>query len=241
MQADPPPLPLRLEASTLRLAPSPSMRRRRRLASVLQHICAASDTSPVTAAAGAPPPEAERRPCVCIAYAELASAMGAVSAPLQKLIAEAYGYDGLGILAVTGVPDLAAARQALLPLAAQFAALPEGAKQRTETPHAHYQVGWSYGNEKLQGDRPDWAKGSYYANPLVDVPSTDAELISRFPAFLEPNIWPSEDLPGFEDAFKTLGRAVVDVGQLVAKQCDDFVDTPSKLSIDPKLTVAIQG
>jgi hypothetical protein len=40
-------------------------------------------------------------------------------------------------------------------------------------------VGWSHGNEKLQGDRPDWAKGSYYGNPLVDAPSDDVGLLAR--------------------------------------------------------------
>ena len=29
-----------------------------------------------------------------------------------------------------------------------------------------YNVGWSYGKEKL-GDKPDFGKGSYYGNPLV--------------------------------------------------------------------------
>ena len=58
----------------------------------------------------------------------------------------------------------------------------------------------------------------------MDVPSTDAELIKKFPSFLEPNIWPTEDLPGFEPAFKDLGRLVVDVGRMIAKQCDDYVE-----------------
>ena len=35
-----------------------------------------------------------------------------------------------------------------------------------------------YGKEKLQG-KPDVSKGSYYANPQYDEPSTDAELIKK--------------------------------------------------------------
>ena len=34
-----------------------------------------------------------------------------------------------------------------------------------------YNVGWSHGKEKL-GDKPDFAKGSFYANPLFDEPGT---------------------------------------------------------------------
>ena len=41
---------------------------------------------------------------------------------LQAAVAQAYGYGGLGILAVMGVPALEQARQAMLPLARRFAA-----------------------------------------------------------------------------------------------------------------------
>ena len=191
-----------------------------RLASILHHLEAFENDTSTSSMIGT---LSQQRACVCIAYCDLASSTTSVNPSLQLLIADAYGFSGLGILAVTGVPGVASARQDLLPMAAQFAALPAESKQKTETPHAFYQVGWSHGNEKLQGNRPDWAKGSYYANPLVDVPSTDADLVQRFPSFLEPNRWPTEDLPGFERAFKTLGRVVVRVGEMVAKQCDDFV------------------
>ncbi|GMH49389.1 hypothetical protein TrRE_jg6139 [Triparma retinervis] len=157
-------------------------------------------------------------------YEELKDGLTNKNPELLAKIETAYGYDGLGILTVRGIPTLEEKRMAMLPLANSFAKLPNEVKKKTETPHAFYQVGWSYGNEKLQGNKPDYAKGSYYCNPLVDVPSTDAELIKKFPSFLEPNIWPTEDLPGFEPAFKDLGRLVVDVGRMIAKQCDDYVE-----------------
>lgn len=162
------------------------------------------------------------RPCVHVRHEDLLAGLHAQMPALQAAVAQAYGYGGLGVLAVTGVPGLTEHRQKMLPLGARFAALPDAIKKKTETPHAFFQVGWSYGNEKLQGDQPDWAKGSYYANPLIDVPSDDTDLIAQFPSFLEPNVWPTEDMPEFEGAFKALGRAVVDVGRMVAKQCDDY-------------------
>jgi hypothetical protein len=67
------------------------------------------------------------------------------------------------------------------------------------------------------------SKGSYYANPQYDRPVDDEALIEKFPAFLHPNIWPTEDFPPLEDAFKTLGRLIVEVGILVSKQCDMYV------------------
>ena len=160
-----------------------------------------------------------------IEYSELVEAMTTPSPALSEKIRLAYGYSGLGILAVRGIPDLASLRSTLLPLANRYANLPDSVKNETTRPHAYFQVGWSHGNEKLQGDAPDWGKGSYYANPLVDAPSDDPELVKRFPSFLEPNVWPDEGMPELEKAFKGCGKKVVEVGRLVARLCDDFVST----------------
>ena len=101
--------------------------------------------------------------------------------------------------------------------------------------------------------KPDFAKGSFYANPLHDKPVDDEELIKKCecagvlppsplvctlctapspaadPAFLEPNIWPTEHLPTLEGAFKDLGNLIVSVGRKLAVHCDAFVAgrTPS--------------
>lgn len=127
------------------------------------------------------------------------------------------------MLSVSGVPGLQEKRQALLPLAHKFAStLSEEVKKEYEHPASFYSFGWSHGKEKLQG-RPDVLKGSYYANPMYDAPSTDAALIQKYPAFLHPNIWPQKHLPELEPAFKDLGRLIVHVGALVARHCDAFV------------------
>jgi hypothetical protein len=69
----------------------------------------------------------------------------------------------------------------------------------------------------------DTSKGSYYANPQYDRPIDDETIISQYPAFVHPNIWPTEDFPELELAFKELGRIIVSVGILVARQCDRFI------------------
>ena len=94
---------------------------------------------------------AERHTPVEIAYADLER-----GADLSAAIEAAFGVDGLGILTVSGVPELAEARGELLPLASAFAALPEAVKSSCEMPSAYYAFGWSHGQEKLQG-RPDLA------------------------------------------------------------------------------------
>lgn len=153
-----------------------------------------------------------------IEYSDLASG----SVDLTEQIETAYGYDGIGLLAVRNVPGYEKKRQALLPLARQLAHLPQADLDALEDEPSFYSVGWSHGKEKFLG-KPDFSKGSFYANPLMDVVETDADLIKKYPAFLAPNLWPNQSLPGLEPAFKDLGQLIVDVGRLVARHCDHLV------------------
>lgn len=142
---------------------------------------------------------------------------------LTKSIAQAYGKEGLGIMLVDGIPDLVAKRDRLLPMARTFANLPEDIKEKYVHAESYYARGWSHGKEKMSGGRPDFAKGSYYANPIKDVYTDDAELVKKHPDFYHPNIWPDEDMPEFKPAFKEWGNAVFDVGLLIMRQCDRYV------------------
>ncbi|GLD99924.1 hypothetical protein PINS_up008652 [Pythium insidiosum] len=143
---------------------------------------------------------------------------------LSQQIEAAFGYDGMGILAVSGVPELDAKRMDLLPLAFKFANLPEKVKDQYSLKEAYYSFGWSHGKENLQG-QPDFSKGSYYNNPECnDLTNGDEQLIKQYPSFFHPNIWPSE-MPELEKAFMTLGQLIVDTGLLVAQQCDRFVES----------------
>lgn len=87
-------------------------------------------------------------------------------------IGQAYGdasdTSSLGILAVTDVPNFTTLRSRLLPLARRVATLPSNQLQQIECPEAGYQVGWSHGKEKVEGEKFDVGKGSFYFNPLVD-------------------------------------------------------------------------
>jgi hypothetical protein len=100
---------------------------------------------------------------------------------------QAYGYDGLGILAVRGVPDFAAKRAAALPMAYKFGNLSADVKAKYEHPASVYSFGWSHGKEKLEG-KADFAKGSYYYNPMSDRPvsTRQAEGVTRFS---QPKLW----------------------------------------------------
>ncbi|RXI05922.1 hypothetical protein DVH24_017964 [Malus domestica] len=55
-----------------------------------------------------------------------------------------------------------------------------------------YNFGWSHGKEKLESGKPDTLKGSFYANPILDSPTTDESLIQRYPSYCGSNIWPNK-------------------------------------------------
>jgi hypothetical protein len=98
---------------------------------------------------------------VTLQYADLVSGKD-----LSKDILAAYGPKGLGALTIAGIPGYADARRKLIPLSHKLAHLPADVKAKLEHAESMYNVGWSHGKEKM-GDKPDFAKGSYYGNPLV--------------------------------------------------------------------------
>ncbi|XP_028074097.1 uncharacterized protein LOC114276510 isoform X13 [Camellia sinensis] len=104
-----------------------------------------------------------------------------------------------------------------------LACLPEDVKKELEDPNSRYNFGWSHGKEKLESGKPDILKGSFYANPIFDTPTTDESLVQRYPSYCGSNIWPDRALPELEVAFKALGKLILDVGLMVAYHCDRYV------------------
>ena len=152
---------------------------------------------------------------------------------LVDRIQEAFGPDGLGILAVEGVPEFEALRQNLLPLSAKLPSLPEVTESCVDEKSA-YTTGWSHGREQLAPGKPDHAKGSYYGNPLTedlvpaltargthDEPYWQAQAAAN-PSFYAPNLWPTQTLPALQGAFLAMGQALAATGRLVAAVCDTY-------------------
>lgn len=69
---------------------------------------------------------------------------------LSAEIERAFGYEGIGLLAVKNVPNFAQARKRLLPLGSKFAALPHEIKDKYVHKESNYSFGWSHGKEILQ-------------------------------------------------------------------------------------------
>ena len=141
---------------------------------------------------------------------------------LSDQIEQAYGPAGLGALTISGIPGYAEARDAFVPLTHSVAHLSDAVKATLEHSPSMWNVGWSHGKEKL-GNAPDFAKGSYYCNPVFDVPEPDEAKIAEYPFFFPKNIWPDEALPQFEPRFKKLGQIMFDAVVLLCKQIDRYV------------------
>ncbi|KAI5073262.1 hypothetical protein GOP47_0011275 [Adiantum capillus-veneris] len=154
---------------------------------------------------------------------------------LSRELEAGFGPGGLGIVAISEVPDYASLRHHLLHLGERLAALPEQVRENLEDPDSRYSFGWSHGKENLESGVPDVLKGSFYANPLVDIPTLDEEPLQRYPSFCRPNKWPKKDLPELEQALKALGRLMLDVGLLVAHHCDKYVESKCSTAEGDKL------
>jgi hypothetical protein len=183
----------------------------------------ADATAPAADVAAAAARPWVKAPVVMLEWEELTAPV--TSPALLAKLEAAYGYDGLGILAVRGIPGYVPARAAALPQAHAFGSLPDAVKAQYVDEASTFSFGWSHGKERLEGGRLDTAKGSYYNNPVHDAPfAHDAAAVAAHPSFASPNIWPSEaDAPGFTASYKTLARLIVDAGGQLARHVDAYV------------------
>ncbi|KAJ4476625.1 Clavaminate synthase-like protein [Lentinula aciculospora] len=160
---------------------------------------------------------------VCISYSDLSSSPLELEASIEK----AFGSDSrsLGIIVVTGLPPVyAELRQRLLKLAYKFSKLDETVRERYTDASSRYSFGWSHGKE-LMNRKPDFLKGSFYANPVLDSPSVSEAYKATYPEYYGTNIWPDPNEPGvegFEQAFKDLGQFVFKIGLELAAACQPF-------------------
>ncbi|KAG9459326.1 hypothetical protein H6P81_003834 [Aristolochia fimbriata] len=159
---------------------------------------------------------------------------------LSEKIKDGFGPHGLGILSISEVPGYTLLRQKLLQLAPELANLPEELKKELEDPDSRYNFGWSHGKEKLESGKLDVLKGSFYANPILDVPTTEDSLIQRYPSYCCPNIWPKNSLPELEEAFKALGKLMLEVGLMLAYHCDRYVKKETRVPNNKGLEQILQ-
>ena len=67
-----------------------------------------------------------------------------------------------------------------------------------------------------------YSKGSYYANIYSGGLSEYEADKKEFADFISENVWPTNELPGFETSFTDLANVILNVGILLARQCDKY-------------------
>ncbi|KAF4721686.1 hypothetical protein FOZ63_032525 [Perkinsus olseni] len=139
-------------------------------------------------------------------------------ANLSEAVYKAFGPNGIGAIGIRGVPNWEKLWRSVLPLSHTLATLPQEKLKALEHEPSMYNVGWSHGKEKL-GDKPDFAKGSFYFNPLTDDPSP--ELREAFPWAVPENVWPSEtDVPGMREKCRALGAIMYEMAKALSRHVD---------------------
>ena len=160
---------------------------------------------------------------VLIDYDDLVHAKN--DADTARKIKFAFGKDGLGVLAVTNVPqELRDQRLRLLGIARRLGTLPEETLAKYENPDLHYCAGWSRGRERFKG-KVDTAKGSWYANGLhEDAANGDADLKARYPESTTEPAWPDAEVgDDMRGAFRSFSRSLYDLSRHVLRHCDAAV------------------
>lgn len=146
------------------------------------------------------------------------------SKQMSALIEKAYGCNekSLGILAIKNIPGFIEAKQRFLPKAYKLAHLPTTYLEESLTDKSSlYNAGWSHGKEKM-GDIPDFAKGSFYFNPISDSPGA-AEDRANYPVSYPCNVWPEESkIPDFEKEAKELGVLMKNTVVSLTKYIDHY-------------------
>lgn len=119
-------------------------------------------------------------------------------------LGQAFGQSGLGILAVSCVPEFETVRQKLLRAANQLPNI-ENLDQLVDEASL-YSIGWSHGKEQIAG-QPDYSKGSFYANPFDSNESN--------------NRWPNE-LPELKSSLLEMSQILYATGCRIAAVCDAY-------------------
>jgi isopenicillin N synthase-like dioxygenase len=141
---------------------------------------------------------------------------------VMEALERALGENGMGLVAIRNVPGFVAAKQAFLPQAHKLVKLPREYLEGDElTDQASlYNAGWSHGKEKLGNGVPDLAKGSYYFNPITDLPGSPQDR-ATYPLSYPPNKWPSNEmLPDFKNQAVTLGCLLKNVVVTLCRHVD---------------------
>ena len=126
----------------------------------------------------------------------------------KNLIHDAFcNKNSLGAILITDIPNFYKHKFDFFKIGKQFAENKE-IHYKYELEHLNYSYGWSCGKEYIKKNQPDFYKGSFYANPLINHKN---------------NIWP-EEYPEFEYYFNNLSKIMYYIGLNVILDCDYYLN-----------------
>jgi isopenicillin N synthase-like dioxygenase len=125
-----------------------------------------------------------------------------LSSGLSERISQAFGTDGLGLIAIKNVPKYTETRQKILELGLKMAKLDEECLKNLEKPETRYSLGWQKGKSYF-GGKWEAMTGAFYARVLSEqIIHSDPDMREKYT-----NVWPTEDLlPDFKQNFLDMGR-----------------------------------
>jgi isopenicillin N synthase-like dioxygenase len=141
---------------------------------------------------------------------------------LSSELSAAFNDSGLGVLALSDVPNYSSARLSLLAQARSLYLLPEPSKSQLLCPESSYKVGYSNGHEVYKGQ------------------SNSSQ--SNFYAFYKdrrdfPNLWPAS-LPGLKPAFERFSALLCSTAALFLAHVDRYLEEAYPSQAIPSLQEA---
>jgi len=135
-------------------------------------------------------------------------------------IKQAFGKEGLGLIAITDIPGYPESRKSILKEGYSLLNLPQDYLKSLERPEADYIIGWARGNS-YSSNVHEYMLSSYHCRincEKLKYPK-DPELENKLT-----NVWP-ERLPNFKQYFQSHGLICSEIQKKILKQIDSYCTT----------------
>jgi len=139
---------------------------------------------------------------------------------LFKEINQAFGKEGLGLIAIKNVPNLLSARENILRKGFEFYHLDQKILKKLEKPEINYLVGFNKARSYTENEY-EYLTNAFYARTQNNKPSfkIDKNLELKYE-----NVWPEEnEIKDFKKNFIEMGNILHNIHLLMLKHFDDYL------------------
>jgi len=139
---------------------------------------------------------------------------------ISQHINQAFGKEGLGLIAIKNVPNLISAREKILKKGFEFYHLDENILKQLEKPEVNYLVGFNKARTYTENEY-EYLTNAFYARTQTNKPSFkyNKNLEEKYQ-----NVWPEENvIKDFKQNFLQMGSILHNVLLLMLKHFDDYL------------------